>query len=180
MAITIHPSAVVEEGARLGEGCVVGPFAYVGPEVTLGEGTQVGPHCVLHGKVTLGKGNLLVSHCAVGGPPQDVSYKGEASEVIVGDGNVFREFVTLNRATNAVYVSVEARASGEFRVSVAFDAPTGRLPLAAGTIIVRSTATSVVGIVLSLGAVAVLLGWWLRTARRSRNGNGGPDGAPAP
>ena len=88
--------------------------------------------------------------------------------------------VTLNRANNAVYVSVEARASGEFRVSVAFDAPTGRLPLAAGTIIVRSTATSVVGIVLSLGAVAVLLGWWLRTARRSRNGNGGPDGAPAP
>ncbi len=88
--------------------------------------------------------------------------------------------VTLNRATNAVYVSVEARASGEFRVSVAFDAPTGRLPLAAGTIIVRSTATSVVGIVLSLGAVAVLLGWWLRTARRSRNGNGGPDDAPAP
>lgn len=99
MAISIHPSAVVEEGARLEDGCTVGPFAYVGAEVALGEGTRVGPHCVLSGKVTLGKENVLVSHCAIGGPPQDVSYRGEPSEVIVGDGNVFREFVTVNRAT---------------------------------------------------------------------------------
>jgi len=99
MTTNIHPSAVVERGAQLGEGCTVGAFAYVGPEVTLGDRCSVGPHCVLHGKLTMGSGNTLVSHAALGGPPQDISFKGEASEVIVGDDNVFREFVTVNRAT---------------------------------------------------------------------------------
>jgi UDP-N-acetylglucosamine acyltransferase len=99
MTTTIHPSAVVEKGAQLGEGCVIGAFAYLGPEVTLGDRCSVGPHCVLHGKVTLGAGNTLVSHAAIGGPPQDISFKGEFSEVIIGDDNVFREFVTINRAT---------------------------------------------------------------------------------
>ncbi|MDA8341381.1 MAG: DUF6049 family protein [Actinomycetota bacterium] len=88
--------------------------------------------------------------------------------------------VTLNRANNVVYVSVEARASGEFRVGVVFTAPAGRLTLASGTVVVRSTATSYVGIVLSLGAIAVLLGWWFRTARRSRGGDGDPEPSPAP
>jgi len=99
MTTNVHPSAVVESGARLGEGCTIGPFVYIGPEVSLGDRCAVGPHCVLHGKLTLGSGNTLVSHVALGGPPQDISFKGEASEVIVGDDNVFREFVTVNRAT---------------------------------------------------------------------------------
>jgi UDP-N-acetylglucosamine acyltransferase len=99
MTTNIHPTAVVEKGAQLGEGCTIGAFAYIGPEVTLGDLCTVGPHCVLHSKVTMGSGNTLVSHAAIGGPPQDISFKGEASEIIVGDDNVFREFVTVNRAT---------------------------------------------------------------------------------
>lgn len=99
MTISIHPTAVVEKGANLADGCTIGPFCYVGPEVTLGEGCSLGPHCVLHGKVTLGSGNTLVSHAAIGGPPQDIGYRGEPSEVIIGNDNVFREFVTVNRAT---------------------------------------------------------------------------------
>jgi len=96
---TIHPTAVVEPGAAIGEGSTIGPFCYIGPEVTLGDRCTVGPHCVIHGKVTLGSGNMFVSHAAMGGPPQDISYRGEPSELIVGDDNVFREFITINRAT---------------------------------------------------------------------------------
>lgn len=99
MTTTIHRTAVVEKGARLGEGTTIGPFCYIGPEVALGDRSTVGPHCVIHGKVTLGSGNTFISHAAMGGPPQDISYRGEPSELVVGDDNVFREFVTINRAT---------------------------------------------------------------------------------
>lgn len=97
--VSIHPAAVVDPAAKIGEGTTIGPFSYIGPEVAIGEGCRVGPNCVVHGKVTMGKGNTLVSQAAIGGPPQDISYAGEASEVIIGDHNVFREFVTINRAT---------------------------------------------------------------------------------
>lgn len=96
---TVHPSAVVESGARLGEGCEIGAFTYVGPEVTLGSGCRVGPSCVIHGRATLGERNHLVSHVAIGGPPQDLKYKGEPTEVVIGSDNTFREFVTINRGT---------------------------------------------------------------------------------
>ena len=99
MAINIHPSAVVDPAANLGDGCTVGPHSVIGPEVILGDRCTVGPLCVIHGKVTMGSGNTLVSHAAIGGPPQDISYAGEHSEVIIGDDNVIREFVTINRAT---------------------------------------------------------------------------------
>lgn len=99
MATSIHPSAVVETGARLGEGVTIGPFCYIGPEVTVGDGTTLGPHCVLHGKVAVGSDNRLVSHVALGGPPQDISYGGEPTDLVVGDHNTIREFVTMNRGT---------------------------------------------------------------------------------
>lgn len=96
---TIHRSAVVEKGAVIGGDCEIGAFAYIGPEVTIGDGCKIGPHCVLHGKVTLGERNALVSHAAIGGPPQDISYKGEPTEVVIGSDNTIREFVTINRGT---------------------------------------------------------------------------------
>jgi UDP-N-acetylglucosamine acyltransferase len=99
MTTTIHPTAVLEAGATIGEGCTIGPFVYIGPEVVLGESCAVGPHCVFHGKVTVGSGNTFVSHAAIGGPPQDISYAGEPTEVVIGAGNTFREFVTVNRGT---------------------------------------------------------------------------------
>lgn len=99
MTSGIHPTAVVDPAAQLGEGCELGPFCYVGPEAKIGDRCVLGPHCVIHGRVTLGSGNWLVSHVAVGGPPQDISYAGEPTEIVVGDDNVFREFVTINRGT---------------------------------------------------------------------------------
>jgi len=97
--IQIHPTAVVDPAARIGEGSTIGPHCVIGPNVTLGDRCEVGPNCVIHGKVTLGSDNTLVSHVALGGPPQDISYAGEATEIVIGDNNTIREFVTVNRAT---------------------------------------------------------------------------------
>jgi UDP-N-acetylglucosamine acyltransferase len=95
----IHEASVVDPAAKLGDGIEVGPFAYIGPDVTVGDDCTIGPHCVFHGKVTIGSGNKLVSNVAVGGPPQDTSYAGEPTEIVVGSDNVIREFVTINRGT---------------------------------------------------------------------------------
>lgn len=97
--VKIHKLAVVEEGAIIGEGTEVGPFSYIGPEVKIGKNCKIGPGCVITGKTTIGNDNVFVSQVAIGGPPQDISYKGEQTEVIIGDNNVFREFVTVNRGT---------------------------------------------------------------------------------
>jgi UDP-N-acetylglucosamine acyltransferase len=99
MGARVHPSAVVEAGARLGEGVVVGPFCYVGDEVEIGDGTELGPHCSVLGPTRLGRGNRLIGHCAIGGEPQDKKFAGERVELVIGDGNTFREFVTINRGT---------------------------------------------------------------------------------
>lgn len=95
----IHPSAVVEPGARLAEDVVVGPFCYLGSDVQVGAGTEFGPHCSVLGPTRIGRANRFIGHCAVGGEPQDKKYAGERTELVIGDGNTFREFVTLNRGT---------------------------------------------------------------------------------
>ena len=97
----IHPSAVVDPGARLGEGVRIGPFAYVGPEVEIGDGTVIGPHCTITGPTRIGRDNHFVGQAAIGGDPQDKKYKGERVELVIGDRNQVREFVTVNRGTGA-------------------------------------------------------------------------------
>ncbi|MFZ5661926.1 MAG: acyl-ACP--UDP-N-acetylglucosamine O-acyltransferase [Pseudomonadota bacterium] len=99
MGAKIHPTAVVEPGARLADGVQVGPFCYIGEEVEVGENTLFGPHCSVHGPTRIGRDNRFVGHCAVGGEPQDKKYGGERTELVIGDRNLFREFVTLNRGT---------------------------------------------------------------------------------
>lgn len=99
MAAQVHPSAVVEPGARLGDGVAVGPFCYIADEVEVGEGTTFGPHCSVVGPTRIGRNNRFIGHCAVGGEPQDKKFAGERVELVIGDGNTFREFVTLNRGT---------------------------------------------------------------------------------
>lgn len=99
MAAVVHPSAVVEPGARLGDGVSVGPFCHVGSEVEIGDGTSLGPHCSVAGPTRIGRGNRFVGHCAIGGEPQDKKFQGERVELVIGDGNTFREFVTINRGT---------------------------------------------------------------------------------
>ncbi|SFV91121.1 Acyl-[acyl-carrier-protein]--UDP-N-acetylglucosamine O-acyltransferase [hydrothermal vent metagenome] len=95
----IHPTAIVKEGAVLGNNVTVGPFAYIGPKVTIGDGTTVASHAVIEGKTTIGKHNRIFSHAAVGTIPQDLKYDGEESELIIGDHNIIREFTLLNPGT---------------------------------------------------------------------------------
>ena len=97
----IHPTAVIEPGARLGDGVRVGAFTYVGDGVEIGDGSHIGPHCSIHGPTRIGRDNRFAGHCAVGGDPQDKKFGGEASQLVIGDRNTVREFVTLNRGTGA-------------------------------------------------------------------------------
>lgn len=93
----ISPLSQVDPAATLGKGVVVGPFCVVGPNVTLGDFTELTSHVVLMGHTTLGMHNKLYPGCVIGGEPQDVSYQESKTQVIIGDNNLFREGVTVNR-----------------------------------------------------------------------------------
>ena len=95
----IHPQAVVSPEAKLGAGVTVGAFAVIGAHVTLGEGCVVHSHAVIHGPSKFGANNIFHPFSAVGVDPQDLTFKGERTELIVGDGNSFRESVTVSRGT---------------------------------------------------------------------------------
>lgn len=95
----IHPQAVVAPSAKLAQGVRVGAYAIVGEEVELGEGCMVHPHATVGGPAKYGRNNVFYSFCAVGSDPQDYTYRGERTELVVGDGNIFREYVTVSRGT---------------------------------------------------------------------------------
>lgn len=95
----IDPRAVVDSSARLADGVTVGPFAVIGPQVSIGPGSWIGPHVVFDGRVTVGAENRFYPHCAIGLPPQDLKYRGEETELVIGDNNVFREGATVHRGT---------------------------------------------------------------------------------
>ena len=95
----IHASAVVAAGAVIPESCEVGPFCTIGPEVVLGEECRLISHVVLDGRTRIGARNTFYPFCSVGVPPQDLKYKGEPTETILGDDNTIRECVTISRGT---------------------------------------------------------------------------------
>jgi UDP-N-acetylglucosamine acyltransferase len=95
----VHPSAVVEAGARLGDGVRVGAFSIIGADVEIGDNTEIGPHCSVHGPTRIGRDNRFIGHAAIGGEPQDKKFSGERVELVIGDRNTVREFVTINRGT---------------------------------------------------------------------------------
>jgi UDP-N-acetylglucosamine acyltransferase len=98
-ALEIHPQAVVAASARLAPGVKVGAYAVVGEDAELGEGCVLHPHAFVGGPAKYGRNNTFYSFCAVGGDPQDYTFQGERTELLVGDGNIFREYVTVNRGT---------------------------------------------------------------------------------
>ena len=91
----IHPTAVIEPGAQLGEGCQVGPYSVIGPEVRLGRDNVIGPHVVIEGRTTIGDRNRVYQFASIGAAPQDESWHGQPTELIVGDDNIVREYVTI-------------------------------------------------------------------------------------
>lgn len=95
----VHPTAVVEPGCQLGEGVRVGPYCHLSSEAVVGAGTVLANGVTLVGRVRLGQRNRLHTGCVIGGEPQDISYRGTPTEVIIGDGNVIREGVTINRGS---------------------------------------------------------------------------------
>ena len=97
--MAIHPTAVVEPGAEIDPSCEIGPYAVIGPQVRMGAGNVVQAHAVVSGRTTLGQGNRIFPHAALGGIPQDLKYRGESTELVVGDRNTFREFTTINLGT---------------------------------------------------------------------------------
>lgn len=99
MGSGIHPTAVIDPGARLGNDVAVGAFSLIGADVEIGDGTTIGPHCSITGPTRIGRDNRIVGHAAIGGDPQDKKFHGEHVELVIGDRNLIREFVTINRGT---------------------------------------------------------------------------------
>jgi UDP-N-acetylglucosamine acyltransferase len=95
----IHPTAVVSPDAAVAADVEIREYAVVGPHVTIGSGSVIGPFTRIEGPVTIGERNVFYGHLSVGTPPQDLKYKGEKTELTIGNDNVFREFCTLNRGT---------------------------------------------------------------------------------
>ncbi len=99
MATNIHPSAIIEPGAKIGENVTIGPFSIIGSDVELGDGNNIESHVVINGHTTIGENNHFFPYCAIGGEPQSLSYKGEPTKTQIGTNNVFRENITVSRGT---------------------------------------------------------------------------------
>lgn len=99
----IHPTAIIDPAARLGRNVSVGAYAVIGPQVEIGDNTEISNHVTIMGPTLIGRDNLFYSTCSIGQDPQDKKFKrGETqSRLEIGDNNTFREFVTINRGSEA-------------------------------------------------------------------------------
>lgn len=95
----IHPTAVIDPGARLGHNVSIGPYSVIGADVEIGDDTWIGPHVVIEGPTRIGRENKIWQFASIGAAPQDKKFHGERSMLEIGDRNVIREFVTFNRGT---------------------------------------------------------------------------------
>jgi UDP-N-acetylglucosamine acyltransferase len=95
----IHPTAIIDPGAKVPASCHVGPYCVIGPDVELGENCRLLSHVVIEGPTKIGSNNSFFPYAAIGMAPQDVTYRGEATRLEIGDHNEIREYVTLNRGT---------------------------------------------------------------------------------
>lgn len=95
----IHPHALVEDGAQIGKGCVVGPFCHVGPDVVLHDGAELKSHVVVTGRTEIGAETVVFPFSVIGEIPQDLKFKGEKTQLIIGKRNRIREHVTMNTGT---------------------------------------------------------------------------------
>lgn len=99
MGVDIHPSAVVSPKAKIADGVCIGPFSIIGERVEIGRDTVIDSHVVIDGNTVIGEKNRIYPYVSLGLPPQDVGYSGEDTRLVIGDENIIREFVTVNRAT---------------------------------------------------------------------------------
>ena len=99
MTNNIHPSSIIEEGAVIGKSVKIGPFCYITKNVVIGDDTSISSHVLIEGNTTIGKHNRIFAHSAIGTIPQDLKYRGEEVQLIIGDGNTVREFAQINPGT---------------------------------------------------------------------------------
>lgn len=111
---TIHPLALVEDGAKIGEGVRIGPFCTVGPEVTIGDGTELVSHVAVAGATTLGRSCRVFPHAALGFEPQNMKHRGGHSTLVIGDGCIIREGVTMHAGTDTSRGETRVGANGYF------------------------------------------------------------------
>jgi UDP-N-acetylglucosamine acyltransferase len=97
--VSIHPTAIVADGAQIPASCTVGPFCTIGPNVILGEHCELVSHVVLDGHLTLGSHNKIFAFACLGIAPQDLKYAGEPTRLTIGNNNAIREYVTISRGT---------------------------------------------------------------------------------
>lgn len=95
----IHPTAIVEPGAKLADDVRIGPYSIVGPEVELDEGVVLESHAIVTGRTTVGAGTRIFPFASIGHRPQDMKYAGEPSQLVIGRNNMMREYVTMNPGT---------------------------------------------------------------------------------
>jgi len=95
----VHPTAIVDAKAELAASVSIGPYAVIGAQVRIGEGSSVGAHCTIEGPTTIGRDNRIFQFASLGAAPQDMKYRGEPTELVIGDRNTIREFCTFNRGT---------------------------------------------------------------------------------
>jgi UDP-N-acetylglucosamine acyltransferase len=95
----IHPTAIIEDGAIIGENVTIGAYSCISAKAKIGDGTTIASHVVIDGKTTIGKNNQIFSHAVVGSIPQDLKFRGEDVELIIGDNNKIREFTLINPGT---------------------------------------------------------------------------------
>ncbi|RLB04407.1 MAG: acyl-[acyl-carrier-protein]--UDP-N-acetylglucosamine O-acyltransferase [Deltaproteobacteria bacterium] len=95
----IHETAVVHPTAEMADGVEIGPYAIIGERVKIGEGTRIGPHVIVDKWTVIGEGCQIYQYASLGTPPQHLRYNGEETYVIIGNNNIIREFVTINRGT---------------------------------------------------------------------------------
>src|SRR5262245_47651108 len=97
--MAIHPTAIIHPGAELARDVEVGPWCIVGPHVKIGPGSKLLSHVVVEGWTTIGARNTIFPFAVIGAIPQDLKYKGERTEAVIGDDNTIRESVTINLGT---------------------------------------------------------------------------------
>lgn len=118
MSANIHPSAIVDPGARIGTGVEIGPFCVVGPQVVLGDYVRLISHVAVDGRTSIGEGTVVYPFASLGHAPQDLKYKGEPSELIIGRHNRIRENVTMNTGTEGGGMVTRVGDGGLFMVGV--------------------------------------------------------------
>ena len=95
----IHKTAVIDKNARIDTNVEIGPYCVIGPNVEIGQDTKIQSHVSITGRTKIGKNNKIYPFASIGNEPQDLKYKGEKTELVIGDGNTIREYTTINTGT---------------------------------------------------------------------------------